>query len=88
MHFEHRLFGEGNPQGDSWSEKMNVWSTRAIANDQWEARFRRETTQCQEGVLWRAALHVLPRAAPLRQRWEQVVTYEGGIFSAKRQAQC
>ena len=31
--FGHRPFGRGNPKGDSWSEKMNVWFTRVIASD-------------------------------------------------------
>ena len=33
MHFEHRLYGAGDPRGDCWSGKMNVRFTRVIAND-------------------------------------------------------
>ena len=84
MHFVHRELEPGNPKGDSRSEKMNVWSTRVIANDQREARLRWETTQV--GNLWRASLHVMPKPGHLRQDWEETVTYTGGIFGTKRNA--
>ena len=84
VHFEHREFGPENPKGDSWPEKMNVRSTRIIANDQREARLHWETTQV--GNLWRASPHVMPRLGHLRQDWEQTVTYTGGLFCTKRNA--
>ena len=65
--FEHRLYGAGDPNGDSWSEKVNVWSTHVIANDQQDRRLNWETAQ--EGSLWRASLQVLPRPVPLREPW-------------------
>ena len=84
LRFEHRNYGPGYPKGDSWSEKMNVWSARVIANDQREGRLRWETTQV--GNLWRASLHVMPRPGHLREYWEEQVTYTGGFFGTKRNA--
>ena len=82
--FEHRPYGEDDPKGDSWSEKMNVWSTRVIANDQRERRLFWQTAQ--EGSLWRASLHILPRPALLREAWEVPVTYTGALARTKRDA--
>ena len=82
--FEHRPYGVGDPNGDSWSEKVNVWSTHVIANDQRDRRLNWETAQ--EGSLWRASLQVLPRPVPLGEAWERPVAYTGGFFRAKRNA--
>ena len=83
--FEHRPYGEGDPKVDSWSEKMNVWSTRVIANDQRERGLHWEAAQ--EGNLWRASLHVLPRPEQLREAWEVRVTYVHGRLRSHR-ARC
>ena len=82
--FEHRPYGAGDPNGNSWSEKVNVWFTLVIANDQRDRRLNWETAQ--EGSLWRASFQVLPRPVPLREPWEHPVAYTGGFFRAKRDA--
>ena len=38
--FEHRPFGAGDPKGNLWSEKMNVWSTFVIAFEERDRRLR------------------------------------------------
>ena len=43
--FEHRLFGAGDSKGNSWSEKMNVWTTFVIANEERDRRLRWDTSQ-------------------------------------------
>ena len=85
LRFEHRPYGAGDPNGNSWSEKVNVWSTHAIANDERDRRLRWDTNQ--EGSLWRASLQVLPRPDPRRrEHWERPVAYTGGLFRTKRDA--
>ena len=84
MRFEHLEYGRGNPPGNSWSEKMIAWSMRVIANDQRENRLF--WSRAQEGSQWRATFRVVSRAEPLRQPWEEEVTYTGAAFRAKRDA--
>ena len=62
--FEHRLYEAGDPKGNSWSEKMNVWSTHVIANEERDRRLRWDAFQ--EGGLWRASLRILARPAASR----------------------
>ena len=83
--FEHRPFGAGDPKGNSRSEKMNVWSTLVIANEEWDRRLRWDTSQ--EGGLWRASLRILPKPdLRRREHWEREVAYTGDIFRTKRDA--
>ena len=82
--FEHRPYGASDPNGNSWSEKVNVRSTHVIANGQRNRRLNWDTAQ--EGSLWRASLQVLPKPVPLREHWERPVAYTGGLFRTKRDA--
>ena len=82
--FEHRPYRRGDPNGNSWSEKMNVWSTHVFSNDERERRFRWDTLQV--GGEWRASFRVLPRPDPRREDWEREVGYTGGFFCTKRDA--
>ena len=76
--FEHRLYGAGDPKGNSWSEKMNVWSTYVIANEERDPRLRWDTPQ---------SFRILPRPDPQRrEHWEREVAYTGGLFRTKRDA--
>ena len=85
LEFEHRLYGAGDPKGNSWSAKMNVWSTYVIANEERDRRLRWDASQ--EGGLWRASFRILPRPDPQRrEHWEREVAYTGGPFGTKRDA--
>ena len=84
--FEHRPFGAGDPKGDSWSEKMNVWSTLVIANEERDRRLHWDASQ-EEGSLWRASLRILPKPDPRRrEHWGREVAYTGDRFRTKRDA--
>ena len=84
LEFEHRPYGAGDPNGNSWSEKVNVRSMHVIANDGRDRRLHWDTAQ--EGSLWRASFQVLPRPVPRREHWERPVAYTGGLFRTKRDA--
>ena len=80
--FAHDPFGRGDPKGNSWSEKFNMWLHRVGSPDGRDRRVVWETWQ--EGGPWRATLLVRPRPWPAG--WERDVRYPGSPFSTKRDA--
>ena len=82
--FEHRPYGRGDPNGNSWPEKVNVWPTHVISSDERERRFHWDARQVVSE--WQAPFRVLPRPDPRREDWEREVGYTGGLFRTKRDA--
>ena len=58
----HAPFGHGDPNGNSWSEKFNVWLHTVVASDGRERRFQWETWQ--QGVAWLASLVIRAKLHP------------------------
>ena len=84
LHFEHRHFGEADPVGTCWLEKVNAWVHRVIQPQQREHRLRWTTVQDSAG--WRATVSLHPREAPLTEPWERVVQWKGGPRRTKKEA--
>ena len=84
LEFEHRPYGRGDPNGNSWSEKVNVWSSLVVTSDERERRFQWERRQV--GSEWQACFRVLPGLPPRREGWEREVRYTGSHFRTKRDA--
>ena len=57
--FAHSPYGLGDPKGNSWSEKFNMWLHRVGSIDGRDRRFEWQTWQ--EGTPWRATPLVRPR---------------------------
>ena len=80
--FAHHPFGPGDANGNSWSEKMNVWLYTVGAADERERRF---VWECQQaGTQWQADFRILPRWR--RAVWGREVRYSGKPFRNKRDA--
>ena len=57
--FSHHPFDPGDPNGNSWSEKMNVWLHTVVAADERERRFVWDCRQV--GTQWQADFRILPK---------------------------